>query len=68
MSLLVLAMAVALCALESRLLTPAALVFTGVLLVPSLVVDLMVLFGPRSETYGDPLLTRYRSRAVPRRR
>jgi len=68
MSLVVLAMAVALFALESRLLTPAALVFTGVLLVPSLVVDLMILFGPRSEPYGDPLLTGYRPRATPRRR
>jgi len=68
MSAGVLGMAVGPVALESRLLTPAALVFTGVLLLPSLVVDLMILFGPRSEPYGDPLLTGYRPRATPRRR
>jgi hypothetical protein len=68
MSLVVLAMAVALFALESRLLTTAAVLFTVVLLIPSVVVDVLVLFGPGAEAGGDPLLERYRSRPDPDRR
>lgn len=66
MSAVVVAMAIALFVLDSRLLTDAVVLFTVVLLIPSVVVDLMVLFGPKVDSYSDPL-SRYRSRPQPRR-
>jgi uncharacterized membrane protein len=67
MSAVVIAMAITLFVLDSRLLTDAAVLFTVVLLIPSVVVDLMVLFGPKVDSNSDPL-SRYRSCPEPRRR
>ena len=68
LSLVVLAMAAALFGLGGRFLTPAEVLFTLVLLIPSVVVDLLVLLGPKPGAQGD-LLGRYRTRrAVARRR
>ena len=67
MSLVVLAMAVTLIVLESPLLTTAAAVFIVVLLVPSIAVDLLVLFSPKVDPQEDRLLARYRSRSDSRR-
>lgn len=68
MSLVVVAMAVILFSLESKLLTTSAMVFTLVLLIPSLIVDLMVLFGPKGEPNDDPLASTYRGRNLRGRR
>jgi hypothetical protein len=55
-------MAAVVFALQRHLLTTSAVVFTLVLLIPSLVVDLMVLFGPKVSSQEDPLSSRYRTR------
>jgi hypothetical protein len=62
MSLVVIGMAVVVFALQRHLLTTSAVVFTLVLLVPAVIVDLMVLFGPRAGSHEDPLSRRYRTR------
>lgn len=67
MSLVVIGMAAVVFALQRHLLTTSAVVFTLVLLIPSLVVDLMVLFGPRTSSHEDPLASRYRTRRGPDR-
>ncbi|WP_028933733.1 hypothetical protein [Pseudonocardia spinosispora] len=61
MTLIVVVLALALIWLEHTLVTTASVVFVVVLLVPSVIVDLLVLFGPKPDTNHDPL-ARYRSR------
>lgn len=64
MSLVVLAMTIALILVEDRLPISAILVFASVIFVPALVVDLLVLFGPGTEPTREPLA---RPRPRPRR-
>jgi hypothetical protein len=66
MTLVVAILALALFGLERQLITTTSVVFVVVLLVPSLIVDLLVLFGPKLESNHDPLSV-YRSRAAKRR-
>lgn len=61
MTLVVAVLAVALFVLEYKLVTTASVVFVVILLVPSLIVDLLILFGPKLESNHDPL-AQYRSR------
>jgi hypothetical protein len=62
MSLLVLVMAVAVVVVGHQQLTTSALLFGGALLVASLVVDVLVLFGPGGDSAREPLSRHYRSR------
>jgi hypothetical protein len=67
MTLVVLALALVLFLLERNLITGDAVLFLVVLLVPSLVVDLLILFGPKPEANSDPL-GQYRTPQSTRRR
>lgn len=60
MTLVVAVLAVALFVLEHKLVTTASVVFVVILLVPSLIVDLLILFGPKLDSKHDPL-AQYRS-------
>lgn len=55
MTLVVLALALVLFLLERNLITGDAVLFLVVLLIPSLVVDLLILFGPKPDVHSDPL-------------
>jgi hypothetical protein len=61
MTLVVSALVLALLILERQLITTTAMLFILVLLIPSLVVDLMILFGPGIDQQSDPM-SQYRSR------
>lgn len=67
MTLVVLALALVLFLLERNLITGDAVLFLVVLLVPSLVVDLLILFGPKPDMNSDPL-GQYRTPQPGRRR
>jgi hypothetical protein len=61
MTLVVGALVLALLILERQLITTTAMLFILVLLIPSLVVDLLILFGPGIDQHRDPM-SQYRSR------
>jgi hypothetical protein len=67
MTLVVLALALVLFLLERNLITGDAVLFLVVLLIPSLVVDLLILFGPKPDVNSDPL-GQYRTPQSARRR
>ncbi|MDT7631358.1 MAG: hypothetical protein QOI50_3288 [Pseudonocardiales bacterium] len=61
MTLVVGALVLALLILERQLITTTAMLFILVLLIPSLVVDLLILFGPGIDQHRDPM-SQYRSK------
>ncbi|HEV7787866.1 MAG TPA: hypothetical protein VGP05_02555 [Pseudonocardia sp.] len=61
MTLVVGALVLALLILERQLITTTAMLFILVLLIPSIVVDLLILFGPGVDQQSDPM-SRYRSK------